>query len=252
MDQTISVVIPAYNSEAYIETAICSVLNQTLQPMEIIIIDDGSSDGTVSVIQNLAAQYPQIRFFQNGRNCGVSITRNRGVAAAHGAWVAFLDSDDQWQPEKLEKQMALLQETNGDFCFTGSSYVDECGNPYEGMFSVPETVDRKQLLRQNVISCSSVLIRKDIMAKHPMESDRIHEDFAAWLRILEEVPVAYGLNEPLLIYRISSDSKSGNKLKSFKMNYQTYRSVGLNPFKAMENMFWYTKNGLKKYRNIKK
>lgn len=251
MEQTVSVVMPAYNCINTIDAAVTSVAQQTVLPLELLVIDDGSTDGTLEQIQTLQQQYPWIRCLQNGRNSGVSITRNRGVAAAKGRWIAFLDSDDQWHPQKLEKQLALLKETGGLFSFTGSAFVNAQGEPMTGYLAAPKTVNRKQLLRQNVISCSSVIIDRELMSRFPMESDAIHEDFAAWLRILEKIPVAYGLDEPLLLYRICASSKSGNKFKSFRMNYKTYRAVGLNPLRAAENMIYYTKNGLKKYRGIR-
>lgn len=249
--ETITVIIPCYNCEKYIEHTIRSVQSQTLQPVEIILIDDCSTDNTLQMLKGFAREDNRIKVFKNKINKGVSYSRNYGVKAATGDWIAFLDSDDQWTADKLEKQMAMLQEKNGVFGFTASAYIDEQGVPYDGILEVPEAVDRTALFRQNVISCSSVLIRRELMARYPMKSDDIHEDFHAWLRILDEVPVAYGLNEPLLIYRLSRNSKSGNKLKSFFMNYRTYRAVGLNPLDAAYNMYWYTKNGLKKYKNIK-
>ncbi len=249
--ETITVIIPCYNCEKYIEHTVRSVQSQTLQPTEIILIDDCSSDNTLQMLKSFAREDNRIKVFKNKVNKGVSYSRNFGVRAAAGDWIAFLDSDDQWTADKLEKQMAMLLEKNGVFGFTASAYIDEQGVSYDGILEAPEAVDRTTLLRQNVISCSSVLIRRELMARYPMKSDDIHEDFHAWLRILDEIPVAYGLNEPLLIYRLSRNSKSGNKLKSFFMNYKTYRAVGLNPMDAAYNMYWYTKNGLKKYKNIK-
>ena len=252
MEVSVSVIIPAYNCKTYIKTAVQSVLEQTVEPLEILVIDDGSTDGTEQVLNEMAQNCSKLRLIKLEVNSGVSAARNRGVKEAKGKWVAFLDSDDQWVPAKLEKQLAMMEKTGAVFGFTGSSFVDENGEPYESVFSVPETVDRTRLFDQNVISCSSVIILREIICRYPMKSEDIHEDFDTWLRVLEEVPAAYGLNEPLLIYRLSSGSKSGNKLKSFQMNYRTYRSVGLGPLKAAKHMYRYTINGLKKYRNIKK
>lgn len=250
--ETISVVVPAYNCAPYLTDTLQSVLAQTVQPLEILVIDDHSDQETQAILETFSHQESKIHVYRNEENRGVAYSRNRGVSLAKGDWIAFLDSDDQWAPEKLEKQLAMLKAKNGVFGFTGSAFMDESGQRYSGIFEVPETVSQTELLRQNVISCSSVMIRRELMVRYPMKSDDIHEDFDAWLRILSEVPAAYGLNAPLLIYRLSPNSKSGNKLKSFRMNYKTYRSVGLSPWKATANMYWYTKNGLKKYKNIKK
>ena len=249
---TISVIIPCYNCQPYIEDTVRSVLSQTLPPDEILLIEDGSSDNTLSMLRKLEQQDSRIHLYENEGNRGVAYSRNRGVSLATGGWVAFLDSDDQWTIHKLRRQMAFLNAKQAEFTFTGSAFLDETGQRYRGTLAVPETVDRKTLLHQNVISCSSVIIRRSLMARYPMKSGEIHEDFDAWLRILGEIPMAYGLNEPLLLYRLRGDSKSGNKWKSFQMNYKTYRSVGLNPLSAAVNMCYYTKNGLKKYRNIRK
>ena len=248
---TISVVIPCYNSQATIGRTLESVLAQTLPPAEILVIDDGSTDDSPAIVESFAQRDSRVQLHRNSRNLGVALSRTRGVTLASGAWIAFLDSDDQWTADKLERQMALLRKTGGDFSFTGSSYVDENGVAYSGIFQVPATVDRKTLLRQNVISCSSVVIRRELMARCPMRPGDIHEDFDAWLRVLEQTPVAYGLNAPLLIYQISRGSRSGNKLESFRRNFKTYRAAGLNPASAAVQMGWYTVNGLKKYKNIK-
>ena len=249
---TISVVIPAYNCVASIGAAIDSVLVQTLLPMEIVIVDDCSTDKTTDFLQSLSEKYPQIRLLRNDRNCGVALSRNRGVQEAKGDWIAFLDSDDQWTADKLEKQAKMLAETGGSFGFTGSAFIDETGRLMPGILEVPEAVGRQALLRQNVISCSSVMIRRDVMLRYPMIPGSIHEDFHAWLRILEELPAANGLNEPLLIYRLSAESRSGNKVRSFRMNYRTYRAVGLSPLQSCGKMYWYTINGLRKYHKINK
>jgi teichuronic acid biosynthesis glycosyltransferase TuaG len=148
--------------------------------------------------------------------------------------------------------LQIAEVTGANFLFTGASFIDENNVPFKGIFEVPKKVSYKKLLKQNVISCSSVLIKKNYIEKYKMERDDTHEDFGTWLRILKEEPYAYSINEPLLIYRISSKSKSGNKLKSIKMTYKTYRFVGLFPTTSVYYLIWYIFNGLKKYRKIRK
>ncbi len=222
----VSVVMPAYNSEKYIKAAIASVVAQTHQNWDLIAIDDGSRDDTGKIIAEFAAADNRIRFFKNERNLGVSATRNKAIALAIGEWVAFLDSDDMWNEEKLEKQLVLARNSGSDFVFTGSAFVDENGNFYRGTFSVPDTLDFRHLRLHNVIPCSSVMIRKNLLKSVRMERDDIHEDFAAWLSILKSGVIAYGINEPLLIYRISAGSRSRNKLRSAKMTYRVFRTTG--------------------------
>ncbi|NJJ41638.1 glycosyltransferase family 2 protein [Paenibacillus apii] len=250
MDQLISIIMPAYNCEKYVEEAINSVLAQTYQNYELIVIDDGSTDGTVKKIENLRKVDNRIRLYINEKNQGVAETRNKGVSIAKGDWIAFLDSDDCWKEEKLEKQIDFAHKTKGDFIFTGSSFIDENSEPYGGLLEVPEVISYKALLKQNVISCSSVLIKKTYIEKYRMEKDEIHEDFGSWLRILKSEQFAYGLNEPLLIYRISKNSKSGNKLKSLCMAYRTYRYVGLSSIKSTYYICWYVIRGIRKYKRI--
>lgn len=210
---TISIITPAYNCEKYLEEAVESVLAQTMQDWEMLIIDDCSSDNTYDCMEKLAQRDKRIRIFRNIQNTGAAATRNYGIRQAKGQWIAFLDSDDLWRKEKLQKQMAILEKhREATFLFTGSAFIEDDGMTIAHTLHVPEKVNRRRLLRQNVISCSSVLIQRELMMKYPMpEEDGIHEDFATWLSILTEVPWAYSVDEPLLIYRRALASKSGKK-----------------------------------------
>ncbi len=247
----VSVIMPAYNCERFIAEAINSVVAQTYSNWELLVLDDGSKDETLKIINEFSQRDSRIRSLPNDKNLGVSATRNRGIELATGEWIAFLDSDDMWLPEKLEKQFEVVKKRMAEFVFTGSNYVDENGQPYKGTFEVPEIVSYKKLRYQNVITCSSVLVKKKFFKSIKMEKDEMHEDFAVWLRILKLGINAYGVNKPLLIYRISKNSKSGNKLKSIRMTYNVFRFVGINPFSA----FYYTARHLQasvsKYKKIK-
>ena len=197
----ISIVTPAYNCEKYLEEAVNSVLAQSFEDWELLIIDDCSKDATWLRMQTLAKQDNRIRIFQNRHNSGSAATRNNGIRQARGEWIAFLDSDDLWRPEKLERQMSVLRKhPDASFLFTGSAFIEDDGMTIAHVLHVPEKVSRKKLLKQNVISCSSVLIRRELMLEFPMpEEDGIHEDFATWLAILSKIPCAYGVDEPLLV-----------------------------------------------------
>lgn len=245
----ISIITPAYNCEKYLEQSVDSVLSQTWQDWELLIIDDCSKDNTYALMQKLAKKDERIRIIQNPQNSGAAATRNNGVRQASGEWIAFIDSDDLWEPDKLEKQMALLTKNpEAALVFTGSAFIDAQGNRIAHILHVPEKINRKKLLGQNVISCSSVLIRKELMKEFPMpEEDGIHEDFATWLAILNKIPYAYGVDEPLLIYRRSATSKSGQKSKSAQMNWRTYIRAGIPLGARVIAMMKYTVNGLEKY-----
>ena len=253
-DPLISVVMPAYNCAKTLAASVQSVLAQTFEDWELLIIDDCSPDDTLALMRQLKIQDPgRIRLFRNKTNRGVGLTRMRGVNAARGRWIAFLDSDDLWTPDKLWKQAALAAaEPDARLIFTGSSFIDADGSPLKYRLEVPARITRGDLLKQNLISCSSVMIDRELIKEHPMSHRMdMHEDFACWLRILEDIPYASGINEPLLIYRLQRDSKSGNKAKAAKMNWRTYRHAGLSIPEALYYMGWYTVRGLVKYRRLK-
>ena len=252
--KTISVVMPAYNAVRTLEESVRSVLAQTDPDWELIVLDDCSTDDTWALIEQLAALDSRIRPVRNERNCGVGLTRNRGVSLARGDWVAFLDSDDLWTPDKLSKQRALLERypETGLF-YTGSGFLTAAGEKLDYVLHVPETIERRELLKQNLISCSSVLAKRELLLRCPMESGRnLHEDFVAWLRILETEPVARGLDEPLLLYRRAENSKSSNKLHAAKMNWNAYRAAGLGVPERLYYMLWYALRGVKKYTALRR
>lgn len=247
----ISIIMAAYNAERTIEQAVTSVLNQTYKNFELLIIDDCSKDNTLSIAENFKQKDNRVKIIKNEKNSGVSYTRKHGLEEANGEWIAVLDNDDAWDTDKLEKQIRLQKETGGDLLYTGSAFMDNDGNPIDWYLHAPQKIEYKQLLKQNLISNSSSLVRKELYEKYYVSDDCMHEDFAVWLGILKSGKCAYGVDEPLLIYRLSKKSKSGNKFKAAKMNWNTYRYMGLNVFAAFYYECWYIVNGLLKYRNLK-
>ena len=247
----VSVIMAAYNAEKTIEQAINSVLNQTYPAVELLVVDDYSQDRTVKLVENIMARDNRVRLIYNKENSGVSYTRKHGLEEAKGAWIAILDSDDIWAPEKLEKQIILQKKMNADLLFTGSAFMDSDGQPIDWYLHAPSEVTYRHLLKQNVLSNSSSLVRKELYEKYYAVGDGMHEDFAVWLGILKEGKKAYGVDEPLLTYRIAKSSKSGNKIKAAKMNWNTYRYIGLNPLSAFYYECWYVVKGLMKYKNLK-
>ena len=214
----VSVIMAAYNAEKTIEQSINSVLNQTYPAVELLVVDDYSQDRTVKLVENIMARDNRVRLIYNKENSGVSYTRKHGLEEAKGAWIAILDSDDIWAPEKLEKQIILQKKMNADLLFTGSAFMDSDGQPIDWYLHAPSEVTYRHLLKQNVLSNSSSLVRKELYEKYYAVGDGMHEDFAVWLGILKEGKKAYGVDEPLLTYRIAKSSKSGNKIKAAKMN----------------------------------
>ena len=248
----ISIIMAAYNAEKTIEQAIYSVLAQTWPDFELLVIDDGSQDRTADIVRKIAEKDKRVRLFVNKKNSGVSSARRHGLEKARGEWIAILDSDDAWAPAKLEKQIALQKKTKAELLFTGSAFMDADGKPVDYYLHAPEEVTYRELLKQNVLSNSSALVRRELYEKHYAAGDDMHEDFATWLGILKSGRKAYGVDEPLLIYRLDKASKSGNKAKAALMNWHTYRFIGLNPLQALYYEAWYMVKGLLKYRKLKK
>ena len=252
--ELVSVIMPAYNSARTLEDAASSVLEQTYENIELLIADDDSSDDTSEICQALASKDSRVHVITNTSNQGALKTRLKAIREAKGEWIAFLDSDDLWKPDKLSKQLALRDDTGCDLVYTGSSFIDENGRPFEWIMHVPERIEYRQLLRQNIISNSSVLMSKEAFLKFAPESGDahdMHEDFACWLGMLKAGCEARGIDEPLLIYRFSSSSVTGNKLDSAKMRMNTYKYVGLGFFSRLCCQMCYSVNGIRKYRHLR-
>lgn len=249
----VSVIMPAYNSEKYIADAIDSVLAQTYRNFELILINDCSADSTLDIMNNYAQKDSRITVVSNEVNSGVSFSRNRTIRMSEGEYVAFLDSDDIWAPEKLEKQISLANSNpQASLIYTASGFIRQDGKRVDFIMHVPDKISRKELLKQNVISCSSVLIKRSSIENVSMPSDKMHEDFATWLTVLKKEPYAYGIDEPLLIYRLSNHSKSSNKLKAALMTWRVYKYAGLNFFERLYYMSFYALRSLRKYTNIQR
>lgn len=243
--------MPVYNASRFLSQTIESVLNQSFKDFEFIAVDDCSKDDSYDILCNYASRDSRIRVYKNEENKGVSYTRNFAVSKAEGEYIALIDSDDMWESEKLTKQLEILNiHDDAAFCYTGSAFVDTNSQKSDFVFRVPKRVDYKTLLKQNVASCSSVVIRKEWLLKYPMAHDDMHEDFAVWLSVLKECRFAYGIDEPLLIYRVDRNSKSGNKFKSIGMTYRVYKYMKLNIFQRLYYLFMYIISGIKKHGSI--
>ncbi|BCJ93374.1 glycosyl transferase [Anaerocolumna cellulosilytica] len=235
----VSIIIPAYNSAKYINKAIYSALAQSIEK-EIIIIDDNSQDDLVSKLKDYDFAKDTIKYIKNQVNVGVAEARNIGVDASTGKYIAFLDADDWWIDTKLKRQLELISLKKAAFSYTAREIFNDNGTSTGKIVCTKEEITYKSLLYHNCVACSSVLLKRDIALRYPMKSSDVHEDYLTWLRILKDGNSAYGLNEPLLCYRLSKNGKSRNKVKSAKMTFGVHRKLGRNCGEA----FFYTASHL--------
>lgn len=247
----VSIIMPAYNAEKTIKESINSVLSQTYENFELIVVNDCSRDNTEEIIKEFESCDSRVHYYKNEANSGVSYTRNRGVKLAKGDFIAFLDSDDMWTETKLWEQVEFVKNNpQAKLVFTGSGFIDNDGVLQEYVMEVPEKISFRKLLKQNLISCSSVMVESSYIKNVSMPDDKMHEDYATWLTILKKEKYAYGINKPLLIYRVSANSKSSNKIKAAKMTWLVYRYIGLDVFSSIYYMTFYAIKSLKKYSKI--
>ena len=241
----VSVVIPAYNCTAYIALAIDSALAQQV-PLEVIVVDDCSTDDLPGLITRYRED-SRVRYVRNEKNLGVAKTRNRGVSLARGEYVAFLDADDYWAQGKLRLQLERIREKYAVICSTAREMMTPEGRLTGFVLPVKDDLTYRDMLRQNYIGCSSVLIKTSVAREFPMHHDDAHEDYLMWLEVFQKYGYGCAINEPLLKYRLSNTGKSGNKLHSARLTYRTYRYHGLGRLKTLVCFCSYACYGVKKY-----
>lgn len=241
----VSVIIPAYNSAERIPLALDSALAQDV-PLEIIVVNDCSKDNLDEVMAQYL-QHPEIHYVKNEQNLGVAATRNKGVALARGAYIAFLDSDDCWEKGKLKKQLALMEETGTVICSTARELMTPDGSLTGHIIPVKTAYTYRDLLRHNPINCSSVLIKTEVARQFPMHHDDAHEDYIMWMEVLKAYGQGCAVNEPLLKYRVTNTGESGSKLHSAKMTFLTYRYIGFGVIRSVLYFISYAFHGLSKY-----
>ena len=220
----VSVVTPAYNCEKYLHQTVESVMRQTFEKWEMIIVDDCSTDGTLALALQLAAQEKRIRVIRNEINQGVSLTRNRGIAASQGEYIALLDGDDLWESDKLERQVQMM-EKGYDLVYCSYDFYDEGGCPIEKMkpFIVPQRTDYRKMLVSSVVSCSTAMARAGLLKEHPFRKDTYHEDYALWMELFALPVRAAGDEKVLMHYRQVRGSRSNAKGNSAKKRWEVYR-----------------------------
>ena len=221
----VSVITPMYNCERFIAETINSVINQTYENWEMILIDDASNDKSVEIVKLYTKLDKRIRLIKLSENSGAAVARNKGIEESSGRFIAFLDGDDLWEPNKLEKQIQFMIERNIGFSFTAYSVISEKGVNLNKTVRVPNVIDYNGLLRNTIIGCLTVVIDRDIIKEIKMPLIRRRQDFATWLNILKKGYKAYGIDTPLARYRLVKGSVSSNKFKTAKQNWYVYRKI---------------------------
>lgn len=242
----VSIIMPSYNAERFILDSINSVRNQTYQDWELLITDDQSKDNTYAIIKSVAEEDPRIRIFRLDVNSGAAVARNSSISQAKGRYIAFLDSDDLWLPDKLEKQLDFMQRDKIGFSFT-AYYVldDQLRDSY--IVYAPKMITYKEYLFNTIIGCLTVMVDREITGDFRMPLIRKNQDMATWLSLLKKGHNGYGLDIPLSRYRIVEGSISNDKIKAAKSVWKVYREVEkLSILQSIYYLMGYAWNAVKK------
>lgn len=245
VDSMVSIIMPVHNGEKTIGESIESVLGQTYSDWELIIVDDCSTDGTNKIIKQYKDE--RIIYLYLPKNQGVAGARNEGISRASARYIAFLDSDDLWMPEKLDVQLDFMRENEYGFSYTEYRSFSNSLNNVGRLIKVHDSIDYKELLKGNDIGCLTVMLDRKQFPDIIMPTIR-HEDYVTWLNLLREGGKAYGIHDDLARYRKSNNSLSGNKLQSVKWTWDVYRkSQQLSMCETVKNMCYYIIKGLDKH-----
>lgn len=243
-ERLVSIITPLYNCSDFLEQTIQSVLSQTYQKWEMIMVDDCSKDNSLEIAQRYTAQDKRIKVLQLEQNSGAAVARNAAIEAAKGRFIAFLDSDDKWLPHKLETQIKFMLDKDIAFSYAAYEKLNEQGES-TGVVGVPEKVKYSDLLKVCSIGCLTAVYDSEKLGKVYMPLIRKRQDLGLWLRILKKEPFAYGIQEVLGQYQLRSDSISANKRSAAQFTWRLYRDVEkLNILVASYYFAHYAVNGV--------
>lgn len=221
MEALVSIITPTFNSEKFIAQTITSVQNQTFTNWELLIVDDCSTDETVKIIQNFNDE--RIKLIQLQKNCGAGVARQTALEAASGTHIAFLDADDLWLPQKLQRQLDFMAENRLPFTFSFYDWIDEDGKALGKRIEAPRNLSYKQVFFCNYVGNLTGIYEVGFFGKIEIPSIRKRQDWIIWLKILKKIRSAKPVPESLALYRIRENSMSASKTKLLKYNYKVYR-----------------------------
>ena len=219
----VSILTPAYNSEQFISETLSSVLDQTYPNWELLVVDDASTDNTAVIVRSFSEQDGRIKLFQLKTNSGTGIARNYALEQAQGDYIAFLDSDDRWKPEKLQKQLDFMQEHKLPFSFSFYECINEAGELLNRRVEAPRNLTYTQLFFCNYVGNLTGMYKVAHFGKIVNHSTRKRQDWMQWLTILKKMKQAPIVPESLAYYRLRENSISASKFDLVKYNFAVYR-----------------------------
>ncbi|WP_125780874.1 glycosyltransferase family 2 protein [Pseudoalteromonas rubra] len=243
----VSIITPVYNAESFIAKTIDTVINQTFTDWEYVLVDDCSTDRSYEFIKEQYKDDKRIRVIQLEKNAGAGVARNAGLAESQGQIIAFLDADDLWEPEKLERQVKFMREGGFPIVHASYTFIDENDRVISGKVNVSNTVDLISYMRNTEIGMSTAIVDKAVVGDFRLENIRTRQDTKLWLTLLSRGFTAHGLDIPLVKYRIRKGQISGNKIVIAFRTLKVFWSVKtLNPLLRLYNFMFYSFNSVKK------
>ena len=221
----VSVITPIYNSADYLAETIKSVKKQTYANWELILIDDCSTDDSLVIALSYSESDPRIKVLQKAVNSGMAEAINGGCREAQGQYIAFLDSDDIWLPQKLERQVQFMQDKDCAISCTSYVQINVDGSKEGRLFKALEKADYRRVLLDCPVGHSTVMYDVKKLGKQKVPNIRKRSDDALWLQILKHEPYIWGLRETLVKYRIRGKSLSANKFTLVKYHWKLYRKI---------------------------
>lgn len=242
----VSIITPAYNCEKYIKECIDSVINQTYQNWEMIIVDDKSTDSTRIILEEYTKKDKRIKVYYQENNSGAAAARNKAINMSNGRFIAFLDSDDAWKSNKLSSQIAFMLENNYGFTFTTYEIMNKTNTEKIKIIRAPKQISYNQYLKNTIIGCLTVVMDKEILGNIEVEYGFL-EDVLTWMKYLKNGHIAYGLDMNLADYRVAENSVSSNKIKNAKRYFICLRKKqNLSLIRSIYCHFCYMFNATKK------
>ena len=245
-ENKVSIIIPVYNAEKFIGKTIESVLNQTYKNWEILIFNDKSKDNSLKIIKKYSEKDKKIKFVDSKENVGVVAARNKLIEIATGEFIAFLDADDYWKQNKLEKQIKFMLKNNALISCTEYTRVTEDEKEINDII-IKEIITYEDMLKNNYLGCLTVIYNANKLGKRYFKEREKNEDYVLWLEIVKETKIIFGLKENLAFYRVLNNSRSSNKIKAAKDRWNVYRKIErLSLFKSIYYFLQYVIRALKK------